>query len=255
MTSIKEICAQYLNAFNTLSHPNKNDAKTNLIAVAKLISYLLVIPPITALIIKNITSIKKEERTRMNENVERVYRSVHEQPLQEEVKSTTSSAKPFGDPRPLVRKRTSSPTRVETADDRAYQAAMGENNDEKRAALLIPLAEKKHMDANFALGEYFKYFRKDDKKAASHFKEAALLAHPEAAYEYGVCYENGSGVDKDATQAFIWYAKAAQYGSKDGLLGLARCYEKGIGTPANKEHAAKYRDMANNPPPLGGYKL
>jgi TPR repeat protein len=53
----------------------------------------------------------------------------------------------------------------------------------------------------------------------------------DAAYNLGVCYEEGRGVPVDYEAAFGWYAEAAAGGDADALFALGVCYNDGVGFP------------------------
>ena len=53
----------------------------------------------------------------------------------------------------------------------------------------------------------------------------------DAAYNLGVCYEEGRGVPVDHEAAFGWYAEAAAGGDADALFALGVCYNDGVGIP------------------------
>ena len=65
--------------------------------------------------------------------------------------------------------------------------------------------------------------KQDYKEAVKWWLLAAEQGHADAQYGLGLCYENGSGVDKDLSEAFKWYSKAAKQGhagAKDRLKTL-----------------------------------
>lgn len=50
----------------------------------------------------------------------------------------------------------------------------------------------------------------------------------DAAYNLGVCYEEGRGVGRDPVQAFEWYAEAAGGGDADALFSVGVCYHDAV---------------------------
>ena len=50
-----------------------------------------------------------------------------------------------------------------------------------------------------------------------------------AMFHYGVCFEQGWGVDKDLSKALEWYQKAADQGNNHSLFNLGVFYERGKG--------------------------
>ena len=55
----------------------------------------------------------------------------------------------------------------------------------------------------------------------------------------GLCYENGTGTEKDLEKAFYWYQKAAENGNKVAQYNLAICYENGEGVIAQTRPCPK----------------
>ena len=65
--------------------------------------------------------------------------------------------------------------------------------------------------------------KQDYNKAFKWWLLAAKQGNADAQYGLGLCYKNGSGVDKDLSEAFKWYSKAAKQGhagAKDRLKTL-----------------------------------
>ncbi|MBR5848291.1 MAG: sel1 repeat family protein, partial [Bacteroidaceae bacterium] len=90
-------------------------------------------------------------------------------------------------------------------------------------------AELGNAGAQYKLGWYYvnsdEGIDKDLSEAVSFkwYRKAAEQGHAGAQYGLGWCYENGSGVDKDLSEAFKWYSKAAKQGhagAKDRLKTL-----------------------------------
>jgi hypothetical protein len=52
----------------------------------------------------------------------------------------------------------------------------------------------------------------DASKAVSWYRQAAKLGHPRARYKLGLAYELGKGVSADEAQALKWYGLAASQG-------------------------------------------
>ena len=59
-------------------------------------------------------------------------------------------------------------------------------------------------------------------------------------YLYGLCYENGWGVDKDAKQAYEWYAKAAEKDFPAACNALGNFYRLGTGVKADPNKAFEW---------------
>ncbi|SHK56759.1 caspase family protein [Xylanibacter ruminicola] len=62
-------------------------------------------------------------------------------------------------------------------------------------------------------------------------KKTAAMNDLAAQFYVGVCYENGIGVDKDLSQAFKMYRKAAERGLPDAMFRLASFYKDGVIVP------------------------
>ena len=60
---------------------------------------------------------------------------------------------------------------------------------------------------------------------------------PEAWRMLGELYETGQGIARVPAQAFACYSKAAEKGLVAAWPDVARCWQHGIGTPANLDHA------------------
>ena len=68
----------------------------------------------------------------------------------------------------------------------------------------------------------------------------------EPACAIGDIYAKGGwGVEKDETEAFIWYHKAAENGNSDAMLTLAEMYFCGIGVDKNAAEAVKWYHKAS----------
>ena len=61
----------------------------------------------------------------------------------------------------------------------------------------------------------------------------------------GLCYSNGTGVNKSDQEAFRWFKKSAENGDDWGQYNLGVLYDDGTGTAENKSLATKwYRKAA-----------
>ena len=67
-----------------------------------------------------------------------------------------------------------------------------------------------------------------------------LKKHALAQYYLGVMYKNGSGLTKDETKAFEWFAKAAEQGLPYAQNSLALMYQKGQGVEENLKKAVEW---------------
>ena len=79
------------------------------------------------------------------------------------------------------------------------------------------------------------YQRKDYKKAAKLFEEAAQMAH---------CYQKGLGVQENMKKAFSWLEKSAKQGDADSQFSLAAWYKKGLGCKADQKMAEYWLEKA-----------
>ena len=70
---------------------------------------------------------------------------------------------------------------------------------------------------------------KDYAAAGELFRQAALLGHVGAQYNYGVSLASGEVGEPDALQACYWYWKAGRGGSTKALVNLAIAYRNGTG--------------------------
>lgn len=85
------------------------------------------------------------------------------------------------------------------------------------------------------------YARGDYATALELFRPLAEHGEPVAAYNLGVMYDGGQGVEKDASEALRWYRKAADLGYADAQYNLGCIYEHGEnGVPQNYAEAMKW---------------
>lgn len=83
-------------------------------------------------------------------------------------------------------------------------------------------------------------------KAATWFREAADQKIANAAYNLGVLYHQGLGVDKDLDRALYWYREAAKMQHPEAQYNLGIAYIEGIGTEYSAPIAAAYFESAAN---------
>ena len=87
-------------------------------------------------------------------------------------------------------------------------------------------------DAQYKLGEgYFTghIFPKNKTEAFKWLEKAAFQDHLPAMCKLGICYENGYGITKNKYIAVSLYRQAAEKDNTEAQINLGRCYEKGIG--------------------------
>lgn len=83
-------------------------------------------------------------------------------------------------------------------------------------------------------------------KAAFWFREAADNDIANAAYNLGVLYHQGLGVEKDLDHAIYWYRDAAALGHPEAQYNLGIAHIEGIGTEYNAPLAAAFFESAAN---------
>ena len=84
----------------------------------------------------------------------------------------------------------------------------------------------------------------DPELAASWYKKAAEQGYPDGECCYGVCLEQGVGVEKDPKEAVLWYQKAALHGHATGMNNLGACYERGNGVEKDEQAALMWYERA-----------
>lgn len=67
----------------------------------------------------------------------------------------------------------------------------------------------------------------------AELSEMAQAGDAEAMVALGYCYENGIGVEKDASRAFSLYEASAEKGCANGIYNKGICIGFGIGTEKN----------------------
>ena len=79
---------------------------------------------------------------------------------------------------------------------------------------------------------------KDKQEAARLLKQSAELGYARAQYYLGCDYEYGwLDLKKDNAEAAKWFRKAAEQGNSDAQYHLAQCYKEGKGVKKNKQEA------------------
>jgi hypothetical protein len=58
------------------------------------------------------------------------------------------------------------------------------------------------------------------------YTKAAEQGYEQAQHNLGVCYDNGTGVEKDMNEAVKWYTKAAEQGCADAEEALEKLKSK-----------------------------
>ena len=96
-----------------------------------------------------------------------------------------------------------------------YARGLGVRQDYARAAELYRSAAGfgRNVQAQYLLGDLYAHGRGvalDYLTAVDMFRKAALGGHAGAQSFLGSMYENGFGVDRDPTEAFVWYSLAGE---------------------------------------------
>ena len=102
---------------------------------------------------------------------------------------------------------------------------------------------------------------KDEFAAVAWYKRAAEQNLPEAQYNLGVMYRQGRGVeltdsagsslaDFNASQALIWYKRAAQNGYKDAFTAIKRLQEEGIQIKSKSQLSPEANSQAFSARPI-----
>lgn len=76
------------------------------------------------------------------------------------------------------------------------------------------------------------------------YKRAAELGHARAQCSYGKCLYLGSGVGKDAAEAFRWFRAAAEQGLDIAQYNLGVMYLKGVYVEKDAAQARAYFEQA-----------
>ncbi len=73
--------------------------------------------------------------------------------------------------------------------------------------------------------------------AVEKFRKAAEAGHGGAAYELGVAYNTGGGVEKDKEQAAVWFNEAVALGEPRAQYLVGAAYYAGLGVEQDYGHA------------------
>lgn len=75
--------------------------------------------------------------------------------------------------------------------------------------------------------------------AVSHLKLATTHRHPDATFNLGICYETGTGIEKNMKNAMECYRAAASLGHKNAMYNLGIFYVHGRGGLTKNKAAAR----------------
>lgn len=78
------------------------------------------------------------------------------------------------------------------------------------------------------------------KKAVSNFKKGAKEGSVECAFNLGVLYQTGNGVEQNLKESFNYYKQAADSGLPKAEYQVAMMYATGTGTPVDMMKSHEY---------------
>jgi len=76
------------------------------------------------------------------------------------------------------------------------------------------------------------------------FQRAIDQGNINAFSNLGLLYERGLGIDKDESDAFLWFMRGADLGDPTGQCYVAHCYYYGIGVAKNETKAKHWYQLA-----------
>jgi TPR repeat protein len=85
---------------------------------------------------------------------------------------------------------------------------------------------------------------RDHARAASWFRKAAELGHPQAQVNLAMMHMEGEGVPADNAMAFKWFTQAAEQGAAEGQTALGMMYALGRGVEPDLVQANKWISIA-----------
>ncbi len=129
------------------------------------------------------------------------------------------------------------------------KAALQRGDYQRAIALLQPLADRGHADAQTVLAMMYWDGRgvgKSPSEAARWFRRAAEQGNADAQTMLGSLYLNGQGVERNYAESLKWYRKAADQGNLLAFTGLGGMYLQGNGVTRDHDEAVKwYRRAAD----------
>ncbi len=84
------------------------------------------------------------------------------------------------------------------------------------------------------------YLAQEYTAALDIWRPLAEEGHAPAQFGMGLSYENGRGVERDPTQAAVWYHKAADQGLADAQFNLGNLYLNASGVPKDPIEAVRW---------------
>lgn len=125
-------------------------------------------------------------------------------------------------------------------------AASARGDYTSAVALIRPLAEEGHAQAQYNLGNMYRDGRgvsKDYAETVKWYGKAAEQGFPPAQYNLGLAYEKGDVAPQDSTKAVKWWRKAAEQGFPPAQFNLGLMYAQGRGIPRNYVQAHKWFNL------------
>ncbi|TCT16021.1 TPR repeat protein [Natranaerovirga pectinivora] len=105
-----------------------------------------------------------------------------------------------------------------------------------------------------SIGSYFYYQAKKYEMAVYWCNIAADLGDLDSKYILGRCYFDGTGVEKDFQQAFLYFKDSAESGIVESKKYLGICYMYGYGTQKNSTTALQlYNEVSSTYPEVFNY--
>ncbi len=99
-------------------------------------------------------------------------------------------------------------------------------------------------DSLYELAEK-EYERGEFGKAIAQYKQAARNGHALAAFSLAIMYDEGTGVEKNASEAYDWYLRAADLGNMRAQYNLGYMFKTGSGVvKQDPEKAIKWFTLA-----------
>lgn len=141
---------------------------------------------------------------------------------------------------------------VNVVDEAAMYFEKGlafEKNQNYRQAVIYysAAAELGHLEAAYQTGLCYQEglgVRCNSETAFSYFMQAARQGHAAAQNQVGICFEQGKGVKKDRSESVVWYRKAALQRNGAGVYNLGRCFEWGSFDQQNLSMALRLYERA-----------
>jgi len=121
-----------------------------------------------------------------------------------------------------------------------------------------PLAAQGDSESQYRLARMYYHGEgeRNDALAAQWYERAAEQGHVKAQNNIGMLYEQGRGVDEDASLAVAWYRRAADHGLATAQSNLARMYDRGLGVAQDEAEATVwYRRAAEQGHAQAQYRL